>query len=617
MTTTTQSTVALQEHITEQTNRLVHLLESIDYPHEISPEAIYAQLAAQFATATPGDLASAEFTSTPASQFVDWLLDNVTAESNWPGYDNPAGSSVSLDRADRELDEEEGEQALAYLDQQHWQLQNTLASLEKELEDMKILESQATDTNRLLDMDIHDTSIKLDATAAKLESTARKAAVGYLGQAQGGDQHLDISVDGGRTRLSTSNTFLYQCEEDLDYIQQLDKAFIETSELLYNYIINSLALPQASTSSLVNSAPLHSLDRLLKRNISNDQEIVRLCSTYRATKMSHIRAVAQLKCLEEELHYMKSLDNEARQKIQEEEAAEDENRTGDYSLYTIASSKNLLIQKSRQQEIELISIQRETARLKDEMEQLLSDPEQPRSAGLVSQSQDGGEGDGADADEDMARRGVLVDLCERIARCDIELPFLTAIHEDSMRQHDQALKELNQTIDRMLEYYCLGVVVEHTLERERDAIQSQKDLLWAAVSECQDLQIQSSRLHGVAENRQRLSQRGLQVDTDVVARQKRDADEIIQLLNRNVELRKEADEERHTLQGHLQELVNAKDRLNNQILLQHSSTNQIQFVPRAIHDLKDDLSQQARHLQEEHALLKDSVHRIVRNPHRS
>lgn len=123
MTTTTQSTVALQEHITEQTNRLVHLLESIDYPHEISPEAIYAQLAAQFATATPGDPASAEFTSTPASQFVDWLLDNVTAESNWPGYDNPAGSPVSLDRADRELDEEEGEQALAYLDQQHWQLQ--------------------------------------------------------------------------------------------------------------------------------------------------------------------------------------------------------------------------------------------------------------------------------------------------------------------------------------------------------------------------------------------------------------------------------------------------------------------------------------------------------------
>lgn len=493
---------------------------------------------------------------------------------------------------------------------------NTLASLEKELEDMKILESQATDTNRLLDMDIHDTSIKLDATAARLESTARKAAVGYLGQAQGGDHHMDTSGDSNRTRFSTSNTFLYQCEEDLYYIQQLDKAFIETSELLYNHILNSLALPQASTSSSVNSAPLQSLDRVLKRNLSHDQEIVRLCSTYRATKMSHIRAVAQLKCLEEELHYMKSLDTESRQRIQEEEAAEDENRTGDYSLYTIASSKNLLIQKSRQQEIELISIQRETARLKDEMEQLLSDPEQPRSAGLVSQNQDGGEGDGADEDEDMTRRGVLVDLCERIARCDIELPFLTTVHEDSMREHGQALKELDQTVDRLLEYYCLGVVVEQTLEREKDAIQSQKDLLWAAVSECQDLHIQSSRLHGVAENRQRQSQRGLQVDADPVAMQKRDADEITQLLKRNVELRKEADEERHTLQEHLQELVNAKDRLNNHILLQHSSTNQVQFVPRTIHDLKDDLSQQTRHLQEEHVRLKDNVQRIVRNPHR-
>lgn len=120
---TSKATVALQDHITEQTNRLVHLLESIDYPYEISPEAIYAQLADQFATATPGDLASAEFASAPALQFVDWLLDNVTAESNWPRYDNPARSSISLDHADCKLDEEEVEQALASLDQQHWQLQ--------------------------------------------------------------------------------------------------------------------------------------------------------------------------------------------------------------------------------------------------------------------------------------------------------------------------------------------------------------------------------------------------------------------------------------------------------------------------------------------------------------
>ncbi|KAF9148284.1 hypothetical protein BG015_009987 [Linnemannia schmuckeri] len=612
---TTAATTALQEHIAEQTNRLVHLLESIDYPHEISSDAIYAQLADQYTTATPGDLTSADFASTPASQFVEWLLDNVTAESNWPGYDNTAGSYISLDCADRELDEEEGEIALAALDQQHWQLQNTLASLEKELEDMKILESQATDTNRLLDMDIHDTSIKLDATAAKLESTARKASTGYLGQAHGRDQHMDTLADGDRTRPSTSNTFLYQCEEDLDYIQQIDKAFIETSELLYNHILSSLVLVPSlpSTSSTVNSTSSHSLDKLLKRNPSHDHEIVRLCSTYRATKMSHIRAVAQLKCLEEELRYMKSLDTETRQKIREEEATEDENRTGDYSLYTIASSKNLLIQKSRQQEIELISIQRETARLKDEMEQLLSDPEQPKTAGTVSQGQNAMEGDGVSEDEDMARRGVLVDLCERIARCDIELPFLTAVHEDSMREHDQALRELDQTVDRLLEYYCLGVLVEQTLEREKEVIQSQKDLLWAAALECRDLQIHSSRLHGIAENCQRQSQRGLQADVDPVAMQKRDTDEITQLLSRNVELRKEADEERHTLQVHLQELVNAKELLNNQILRQHSSTNQVQFVPRAIHDLKNNLTQRTHHLQQEHAVLKENVQRIVRN----
>ncbi|KAG0295060.1 hypothetical protein BGZ96_012633 [Linnemannia gamsii] len=615
-TAATTTSTALHKHIAEQTYRLIHLLESINYPHELSPEAIHAQLADQYSTATPGDLTSDDFDTTPASLFVDWLLDNVTAESNWPGYDNPTGTSVSIDHADREIDEEEGEQALAALDQQHWQLQNTLASLEKELEDMKILESQATDTNRLMDMDIHDTSIKLDATAAKLESTARKVSMGYLGRGQGGNYHMDTSADSGRTQPNTFTTFLYQCEEDLDYIRQLDMAFIETSELLYNHILSSFAPPLASTSSAVNSAPSHSLERLLKRNPSHEQEIVRLCSTYRATKMSHIRAVAQLKCLEEELQYMKSLDTEARQRIQEEEAAEVENRTGDYSLYTIASSNNLLIQKSRQQEIELISIQRETTRLKDETEQLLSDPEQPRTSGLLSQSQDAGEDHSTEDVEDMARRGVLVDLCERIARCDIELPFLVTVHEDSMREHGQALKELDQTFDRLLEYYCLGVVVEQTLEREKEAIQSQKDLLWAAVSECQDLQMQSSRLHGIAENRQRQSQGRPQADSDPVAMQKRDADLIMQLLNRNAELRREGEEEQRTLQEHLQELTNAKDLLNHHVLRQHSSTNQVLFVPRVIHDLKDKLSQRTRHLQQEHTLLKDTVQQIVRNQHR-
>ncbi|KAF9912097.1 hypothetical protein EC991_001043 [Linnemannia zychae] len=606
---TTAPTATLQEHLVKQTNKLIQLLEATDYPHEISLEATYTHLADQYASVTPGDLTSVDFASTPAAQFVDWLLDNVTAESNWLS-DNKKGDPISLDKADRELDEEEGELTLSALDQQHWQLQNTLASLEKEMDDLKILESQGTDTNRLLDMDIHDTSIKLDATAAKLESTAREVSKGYLRQVQNGVQHMDTSTDGIRAHSTANNTFVYQCGDDLDYIQQLDKAFVETSELLYNHILSSLA-SVSTTSTISNSTSQHSLSQLMKRDPDHDQEIVRLCSTYRATKMSHIRAMAQLKCLEEELRCMKSLNAEARQRIQDEETAEDENKTGDYSLYTIASSKNLLIQKSRQQEIELISIQRETARLKDEMEQLLSDPEQPSSAGLGPQGQGGGEGDD---DEDMARRGVLVDLCERIARCDIELPFLTAVHEDSMREYELAVGELNQTVDRLLEYYCLGVVLEQTLEREKEAIQSQKDLLWAAVSECQDLQIHSTTLHGIGENRQRQSQRKAQSDADPVMTQKHNADEMTQLLNHNIELRREGDEERQTLQESLLELVKAKDLLNDQVLRQHSSTNEVQFVPREIHDLKDDLSQRARELQQGHAFLKDTVQRIIRNP---
>ena len=107
----------------EQTNRLIQLLESIDYPHEISPKDLYAQLADQYSTTPPGALTSVDFSSSPTAQFVDWLLNNVSAESNWPGYNGQVEYSISLNHADRGLDEEEAEGALSDLDQQHWQLQ--------------------------------------------------------------------------------------------------------------------------------------------------------------------------------------------------------------------------------------------------------------------------------------------------------------------------------------------------------------------------------------------------------------------------------------------------------------------------------------------------------------
>ena len=52
-------------------------------------------------------------------------------------------------------------------------IRKTLAALEQELADLKILETHAIDTNKVLDLDIHDTSVKLDATVLKIEETAR------------------------------------------------------------------------------------------------------------------------------------------------------------------------------------------------------------------------------------------------------------------------------------------------------------------------------------------------------------------------------------------------------------------------------------------------------------
>ncbi|KAF9387080.1 hypothetical protein BGX21_000650, partial [Mortierella sp. AD011] len=574
------------------------------YPHEISEDAIRSALSSHY----HGDHSSSP---TPVAKFLDWLIDNVSAETNWPGYqqnqpeslgifDDPPNIKVDVD------DNREDDATLQYLDREYQQLQDTLASLEMELLDLKTLESHAIDTNKSLDMDIHDSSVQFDATASKLSETARSVLSEYLPPSS---LNMDVDIDMEHRKSEevgqepkqgpSSKRFLYQCQEELLQIQKLDTAYLKDAEDLYQLILNVIDLPKnnvafndsTSRSSLTQTPAISHLDQLLKRNPAQEQELVRLCSTYRATKMSHIRVMAQLKCIEEELRYMKDLEMKHEGNGNHED---EQDVTGDYRMYTIASARNQQIQKTRQQEIELISVQRETVRLSEEMDQLLSNPASHEGGQDLSALMDNSDG---------AAGGVLVDICERIARSDIELRFLSAAHLDYIREQEHAIKELDSIIERLLEYYCLGVTVEQTLGTEKDIIQRQKDTLWAAIEELQDFNEQSKRLrcsmgNSLNSGNQRSQQNGKR-------------NELFDAFKRNADLTIEAQEERQKLQEHLNQMLNVRDMLDKQLLHRHSSTNQLQFVPKDVQISKDELVNRARQLQQDYTVLNNEVQRLI------
>lgn len=517
----------------------------------------------------------------------------------------------------------------AFSDQRstRWHLSSfrkTLAALEQELADLKILEIHAIDTNKALDLDIHHASVKLDATVLKIEETARTVFSEYFApghstgptSSRGGmsanTDTTSVAVNrslGGFhgapfSSASPQKQFLYQCQDDLLRIQQLDKEFLADIDLLHQYILDSIDLSASTqkTQTTASPSPSSHLEQILKRDPVQEKELVRLCSTYRATKMSHIRAMAQLKCLEDELAYMKRLDAE----LEHEDLArdqEDEDRTQDYS---IADTRTQQIQRSRQQEIELISVQRETARLMEEMEQLLSDPA-PHLGGP-----------GAEIE---AHQGVLVDICERIARSDIELRYLTTAHRDFIHQQEQAKRRLESMVDQILDYYCLGVLVEQVLCTEKSTVQHQKQVLWAAIEECQEHLQQSKRLSRTAEAS---SSAGRELNNRAGAGsdfgKKADEDPQTQLwtlFQQNEHLKAERDRELVEMQQHITQLVSVRDHMDRQLLHQHSSTDEVQFGPRNIHVLQNRVAERTAALEREYSELSGQVQEIIRSKQRT
>lgn len=482
------------------------------------------------------------------------------------------------------------------------------------------------DASRVLDVDIHNTSVQLDATASRLVETARATLSEYIGpdhlhQSQGLDS-MDVDTDRDRSLLSQSlsKRFLYQCQQELLQIQTLDINYLHTIDQLFQKIQS-----HTGPTSIDSSAGLSfsHLDQLLKRDPVQDQELVRLCSTYRATKMSHIRSMARLKYLEEELQCMKDLDSR-HQKPEEEShmtEATAQDMTTDYSMmYTSSNSRSQQIQQTRQQEIELISVQRETARLADEMEQLLSDPlsaaEQPKgrssrgSHGGLNTSQGsavsltGEESVGNERMDSGANDGALVDICERIARNDIELRFLSAVHRDYIREKEQAIKDLDTIVNQLSEYYSLGAAVEQILALEKDTVQIQKGLLEAAVQECGEIKGQSRRLHQLGESVEPTSH----ILSDTLPQ---GSAEMIDQLKKQDALTTQLRKEGELMQENVRQLAIAKDQLRYELLHRYSNTKEIHFTPKAVHDLKGDLVTQAQDLQQNYADLSDQAKEII------
>jgi len=436
---------------------------------------------------------------------------------------------------------------------------------------------------------------------------------------------MDVDTDRNHS-LPLSKRFLYQCQKELLEIQTLDMKYLRTTDQLLQKIQSHTGQTSIDLST---GLPFPQLDQLLKRDPEQDQELVRLCSTYRATKMSHIRAMARLKCLEEELQYMKDLDN-SHQELEErshmaEATAQDV--TTDYDvMYNSSNSRSQQMQQTRQQEIELISVQRETARLAEEMEQLLSDPSSSIEQSMGRRSGRGSHGglntsrgsalsstgEGSISNEHMTEPGTndgaLVDICERIARNDIELRFLSAAHRDYIREKEQAIKDLDVIVNQVLEYYSLGITVEQTLALEKGTVQLQKGLLEAAIQECREIKGQSRRLHQLGENVEPMSR--IPGNAEGMLSTPGNA-EMIEQLKKQDALTAQLHQEGEQMQENIQQLAVAKDQLMYELLHRYSNTEKIHFTPKVVHELKGDLVNRAQDLQQNYADLSDQAKEII------
>ncbi|KAF9977866.1 hypothetical protein BGZ73_004621 [Actinomortierella ambigua] len=494
--------------------QLINLLASTGFPNAAGIDAIAIEEHLQAALHQPPPQGKA------IEQFLDWILNNTSAATNWPGYER-RDMQETLQLADygndRDYDDDQG--SVADLDQeyenlqiQHDQLQHTLDSLNEELEQLQLQESKSADAARTISMQTNDLSVRMDTTLATLEETAFRAF------------HDSATWQDSATAGPVANSpmisaqHLYQCHEQIAKIQMLDEQFLAEMERMINDRLDSdpfrdvrVAFEQYGESGLQSAdkmgaanpaaeittdGPTSIFHLLLASDQAMDQEMVELCKLYRYTKMNHLRTVATLKGLEKQVQVLQEVNNQLTEAVAHQKQ-EQQNPSSHHSsastgssltdsltgktAQTTAGAKVAALQQMRQSEVALISAQREASRLMEELDQTLSAPLPPSShvGGGSTSSLRGSTG--YENDNVLGELGDIgsnmTELYDRIARGDIELRFLEARYQDYVRSQKAHLAELDKAIDSLLDLYGCNQAVALMLSHEQTSIQHGKDML--------------------------------------------------------------------------------------------------------------------------------------------
>jgi hypothetical protein len=125
----------LLDHVSRQSRRLIFLLESINCPQDLySMEELESALFRHYQQESRGKTRpNGQVLLPPTSHFLDWLVQNVSAETNWPDHNSHVAlwdfreeqqESGGVELENENEDEESAFNAeMKFLDQEHLQLQ--------------------------------------------------------------------------------------------------------------------------------------------------------------------------------------------------------------------------------------------------------------------------------------------------------------------------------------------------------------------------------------------------------------------------------------------------------------------------------------------------------------
>ncbi|KAG0226720.1 hypothetical protein BGW41_004102 [Actinomortierella wolfii] len=508
---------AFQQNKT-RAQQLIALLTATGFPNAANLDAIAIEEHLHAALQhSPQDKA--------AEQFLDWILDNTSAATNWPAYERPdLQEALLIEDNNSDQDDLDGlDREYESLQMQHDQLQLTLDNLTAELHQLQLQDSEAADAIRSLSTETSDLSVRMDTMLASIEETAHKTIK------DSATWHGDLNSP------TTSTEYLFQCHEQLTKIRALDEQFLGEMERMINDRLENdpfrvvqqafqsheaehnegnTTYPQdPDESSIAVSSIFHSL---LASDPAMDQEMVELCKLYRSTKMNHLRTVATLKGLEKEVEVLQKINAEwieavtrqtqddqyqASSSLRSSSNAEDKATSPELSassyaltgkgVQTIAGAKAAALQQMRQNEIALISTQREASRLLEELEQTLSVSAPTTTTTAVPPSMGGsrlsssagstglGESNGGDELVDISTN--MTEIYDKIARGEIELRFLEARYHDYIRSQKAHIAELEKAIDALIDLYGCNQAIALVLRQEQSLIQQTKDTLGSLV----------------------------------------------------------------------------------------------------------------------------------------